>query len=164
MINESIPTHVAIIMDGNGRWAKKHGKKRSEGHLAGSKILKRLAIHAAKRGIKILSVFAFSTENFKRSEEEVTYLMDLLIKYFKKEIKTFQKYNIRVKISGRKDRLREDVLKAIDNVEDKTSKNTGGIGVGLTIVKSIIDLHQGTIEVRSELNKGSEFIVILPNL
>ena len=119
MINESIPTHVAIIMDGNGRWATKRGKKRSEGHLAGSKILKRLAIHAAKRGIKILSVFAFSTENFKRSEEEVTYLMDLLIKYFKKEIKTFQKYNIRVKISGRKDRLREDVLKAIDNVEDK---------------------------------------------
>lgn len=127
MINESIPTHVAIIMDGNGRWATKRGKKRSEGHLAGSMILKRLAIHAAKRGIKILSVFAFSTENFKRSEEEVTYLMDLLIKYFKKEIKTFQKYNIRVKISGRKDRLREDVLKAIDNVEDKTSKNTGGI-------------------------------------
>ena len=72
-------------------------------------------------------MFAFSTENFKRSEEEVTYLMDLLIKYFKKEIKTFQKYNIKVKISGRKDRLREDVLKAIDNVEDKTSKNTGGI-------------------------------------
>lgn len=80
-----------------------------------------------KRGIKILSVFAFSTENFKRSEEEVTYLMDLLIKYFKKEIKTFQNITLELKFQEEKDRLREDVLKAIDNVEDKTSKNTGGI-------------------------------------
>lgn len=123
----NIPTHVAIIMDGNGRWAKMRGKKRSEGHLEGSKTLKKLALHAIKKGVKVLSVFAFSTENFKRSEEEVTYLMDLLVKYFKKEAKTFLKYNIRVKVSGRRENLREDVLKAIDDIQEETKSSTGGV-------------------------------------
>ena len=73
-----IPTHVAIIMDGNGRWAQERGLKRSEGHKAGGKTLERLLMHAKKCGIKYLSVYAFSTDNFKRSQEEVDYLMDLL--------------------------------------------------------------------------------------
>ena len=79
----NIPNHVAIIMDGNGRWATKRGLKRSAGHLEGSKTLKKLVKHALKRGVKVLSVFAFSTENFKRSKEEVDYLMDLFVHMFK---------------------------------------------------------------------------------
>ena len=77
MENLKIPNHLAIIMDGNGRWAKQRGKKRSMGHLEGSKTLEDLAVYAVRRGIKVLSVYAFSTDNFKRSEDEVSYLMNL---------------------------------------------------------------------------------------
>ena len=124
---ESIPKHVAIIMDGNGRWATKRGKKRSEGHLEGAKTLELLSSYVLKKGVKILSVFAFSTENFKRSEEEVNYLMNLIIRYFKKKADTFNKNNIKVVVSGRKTRLRNDVLDAIDYIENYTKSNTGGI-------------------------------------
>ena len=122
-----MPNHVAIIMDGNGRWAKERGKVRSEGHFAGSKMIKRLTKHIFSKGIKILSIFAFSTENFKRSDEEVAYLMSLIIKYFKKEAPEFKKNNIKVVISGRKDRISDDVLRAIDYIEDYTKSNDGGI-------------------------------------
>ena len=74
-----IPTHVAIIMDGNGRWATNRGLKRSEGHKEGSKTLEKVAIHAINKGVKVLSVYAFSTDNFKRTKEEVDYLMNLFI-------------------------------------------------------------------------------------
>ncbi len=124
---ESIPNHVAIIMDGNGRWATQRGKKRSEGHLEGSKTLEQLSLYALKKGIKVLSVFAFSTENFKRSVEEVNYLMNLIIRYFKKKAKIFNENNIKVIISGRKINLREDVLKAIEYIQDYTKNNSGGI-------------------------------------
>ena len=124
---ENIPNHVAIIMDGNGRWATQRGKKRSEGHLEGSKTLERTAAYIFKKGVKELSVFAFSTENFKRSEEEVTYLMNLIIRLFKKKAEKFNKDNIKVVVSGRKTRLRKDVLKAIEYIENYTKQNTGGI-------------------------------------
>ena len=127
MNEEIVPKHVAIIMDGNGRWAKLRGKKRSEGHLEGSKNLEKLALHILKKGIKILSVFAFSTENFKRSKEEVDYLMNLLIKFFKKKAKKFNDNNIRVIISGRRENLRSDVLEAIDSIQKSTKNNNGGI-------------------------------------
>lgn len=127
MNEEIVPKHVAIIMDGNGRWAKLRGKKRSEGHLEGSKNLEKLALHILRKGIKILSVFAFSTENFKRSKEEVDYLMNLLIKFFKKKAKKFNDNNIRVMISGRRENLRSDVLEAIDSIQKSTKNNNGGI-------------------------------------
>ena len=78
-----IPNHVAIIMDGNGRWATNRGLKRSEGHKEGSKTLEKVAIHAINKGVKALSVYAFSTDNFKRTKEEVDYLMNLFILMFK---------------------------------------------------------------------------------
>ena len=127
MKDSILPTHVGIIMDGNGRWAKQRGKRRSEGHLEGSKILKRISKHIFDKGIRVLSVFAFSTENFKRSKEEVDYLMNLVVKYFKKEANEFKKNNIKVLISGRKDRLSDDVLNAIEYIESYTSDNDGGI-------------------------------------
>lgn len=119
--------HVAIIMDGNGRWATKRGLKRTEGHKEGSKTLEKIAIHAINRGVKVLSVYAFSTDNFKRTKEEVDYLMDLVILTFKTKFKSIDKEGIRVIFSGRKEPLREDVLSAMDELQEKTKNNTKGI-------------------------------------
>ena len=127
MDREIIPNHVAIIMDGNGRWAKKRNLPRSLGHKAGSENLKKLGLHIFKRGVRVLSVYAFSTENFKRSPEEINYLMNLFVKNFKKELNVFAENNIRVVFSGRKEPLRSDVLEAMDEVVEATKENTGGI-------------------------------------
>ena len=123
----NVPKHVAIIMDGNGRWAEKRGLKRSMGHLEGSKTLEKLAIHAIDMGVSILSVYAFSTDNFKRDEEEVKYLMDLVVKYFNTKFEKINKKGVRVIVSGRKENLRSDVVEAINNIEEKTKNNTAGI-------------------------------------
>ena len=122
----NIPNHVAIIMDGNGRWATARGLKRSAGHLEGSKVLEKTGLYILKKGVKLLSVFAFSTENFKRSKEEVDYLMNLFIEMFTKKCKSFHKNNIRVVFSGRKHPLREDVLEAMKKIEEETKDNTEG--------------------------------------
>ncbi len=123
----NVPNHVAIIMDGNGRWATKRGLKRSAGHLEGSKTLEKLAIHAQDMGVKVLSVYAFSCDNFKRDPEEVTYLMNLIVKYFNTKFEKIAKRGIKVLVSGRKTNLRPDVLEAIKNIEEKTKNNDKGI-------------------------------------
>ncbi len=122
-----IPRHVAIIMDGNRRWAKERGKRASAGHLQGSKTLKKTGMYIFSTGVKVLSVFAFSTENFKRSEEEVNYLMSLVIKVFNKSYVDFVKNGIRVVISGRKKGLQSEVLQAIDTIENQTKNGNNGI-------------------------------------
>ena len=119
--------HVGIIMDGNGRWAQARGLKRSEGHKAGFEAIKSLGKEVFKKGVKILSIFAFSTENFKRSEEEVNYLMNLFVKGFKELKKTYNEDNIKIVFSGRREPLRSDVLKSIDEITESTKDNTGGI-------------------------------------
>lgn len=126
MDDRKIPNHVAIIMDGNRRWATEKGKKPSMGHLQGSKTLEETGMYIFSTGVKYLSVFAFSTENFKRSEEEVTYLMDLLVKGFKTTCEKFVKNGIRVVISGRKTNLRSDILKAVEDIEERTMAGTNG--------------------------------------
>ena len=126
MENIKVPNHVAIIMDGNRRWAKEKGKSPSMGHLEGSKTLEKTGMYIFSTGVKYLSVFAFSTENFKREEEEVTYLMDLIIKGFKSTCSKFVKHGIRVVISGRKDNLRKDVLDTISEIEEQTKNGTVG--------------------------------------
>lgn len=127
MDNLNIPTHVGIILDGNRRWAKERGLKTSLGHKEGFNTLKILSKHAFKKGVKVLSVFAFSTENFKRSSEEVDYLMNLFLKAFKSSIKEFNQNNIKVVFSGRKEPLSDKVYSAMIELESKTSKNDGGI-------------------------------------
>ena len=120
---KKVPKHIAIIMDGNGRWAQERGKKRSDGHKKGAEMLEKLAIHAKNIGVEVLSVYAFSTDNFKRSNEEVDFLMDLLVKYFNKKLNFVIDEGVKVIISGRKDNLREDVIKAIDNITGRTKDN-----------------------------------------
>ncbi len=115
-----IPNHVGIIMDGNGRWATKRGLKRSAGHKAGVETIKKLCLHMADVGIKYASLYAFSTENFKRSEEEVNFLMDLFVLLFNKEMKSIVNRGVRVVFSGRREPLPEKVLKAMDKIVEET--------------------------------------------
>ena len=124
--NLKIPNHVAIIVDGNGRWAKEKGLPRSMGHDAGFKRLKEITSYAFNKGIKVVSVYVFSTENFKRSKEEVDHLMNLFVNGFKKD-KFYLKENIKVVFSGRKEPLRQDVLDAMDKIVSDTKDNAKGI-------------------------------------
>ena len=122
-----IPKHTAIILDGNGRWATEKGLKRTEGHKAGYENLLKLSKYILSTGTKYLSVFAFSTENFKRPIDEVNYLMNLFIKGFKRDSKYFMKENIQVVFSVRRDKLSQDVLNAMDSLEEMTKENDLGI-------------------------------------
>ena len=126
MDNIKIPEHVGIILDGNGRWAKERGLKRTAGHLAGYKNLLKLSKYVLDKGTKYLSVFAFSTENFNRPQEEVDYLMNLFIKGFNEDRGYFKKENIRVVFSGRRNKLSDKVLDAMDKMEEETKDNTLG--------------------------------------
>lgn len=127
MDNYKIPNHVSIIMDGNGRWATKRGLRRSEGHLEGSKTLEKLALYVFDKGVKYLSVYAFSTDNFKREQQEVDYLMNLFIKMFNTKMNKVIKKGIKIVFSGRKVNLRDDVLESMNNIEEKTKNNTNGV-------------------------------------
>lgn len=122
-----IPSHVGIIVDGNGRWAKKQGLSRSLGHKAGADNLEKISRYAMKCGVKYLSLYVFSTENFKRSKEEVDYLMDLFMNKFKLDAKKYNKENIKVVFSGRREPLSTGVLNTIDEVTKMTENNTGGV-------------------------------------
>ena len=122
-----VPSHVAIILDGNGRWAKERGLTRSMGHDAGFTNLKNISKYILSKGIKVLSVYAFSTENFKRSKDEVDYLMNIFTSKFKSCIKDFNKENIKVIFSGRDKPLPNKVLKAMKKLEEATKDNTKGI-------------------------------------
>lgn len=123
----NIPNHVGIIMDGNGRWATKRGLNRSLGHKEGAKTLEKLLNHIYKLGIKYVSIYAFSTENFKREKDEVDYLMDLFVKMFTVKKKMFIKNELKVLFSGRRNNLREDVVKGIEDLEDETKDFTKGV-------------------------------------
>ena len=120
-----IPNHIAIIMDGNGRWAKREGMPRTLGHRAGVKSLRKTLEHAGKIGVKYLTVFAFSTENWKRSSEEVGALMMLFRRYIKSEEKNLMEKNVKFVVSGSKKNISEDLLVVISNLEEKTKNNSG---------------------------------------
>jgi undecaprenyl diphosphate synthase len=119
--------HLAIIMDGNGRWAQKHGKSRTEGHKQGSKQLRNIAIKASKIGIKVLSVYAFSTENWSRPEKEVSFLMKLPKQFMDMYKGQFKDHDIRVVFSGRRDRFPKEVLSVMMEVEEKSLERNGMI-------------------------------------
>ena len=121
-----IPTHVGIIVDGNGRWAKERGLSRLKGHDAGFDNLRELVKYIHKRGVKYLSLYVFSTENFKRPKEEVDHLMDLFVIMYKRYRDDFAKNNIKVVFSGRDEPLPKKVIKARDELVELTKNNTGG--------------------------------------
>ncbi len=120
-----IPEHVAIILDGNGRWAKKRFLPRNVGHLEGAKTVEQIMDDADDLGIKYLTVYAFSTENWKRPDLEVKALMKLLRKYLVDSIERCAKNNVRIRVIGERSKLDEDIQKSISEVEEASATNTG---------------------------------------
>ncbi|MDU0939648.1 MAG: isoprenyl transferase [Clostridiales bacterium] len=120
-----IPVHVAVIMDGNGRWAQKRGEERTYGHAVGSEVVEQMVEIASDLGIRFFTVYAFSTENWKRSEKEVTVLFELFSIYLQRLMEKSTKNNVRCFVIGSRDGLSEDLLNVIDELEEKTKYNTG---------------------------------------
>lgn len=120
-----IPEHVAIILDGNGRWAKKRLMPRNMGHSQGAKVVEQICEDAWDLGIKYLTVYAFSTENWNRPEKEVRALMKLLRRYLVDCIERTSKNNMRVRVIGEKSRLADDIREAIEELERVSAANTG---------------------------------------
>lgn len=121
-----IPKHLGLILDGNRRWAKAKGLPTLEGHRQGAEAFKAVALAAFDRGIEYVSAYTFSTENWQRTEEEVGYLMKLLIKAVEKHLKTFHEANIKIVVLGRREGLDKNVLKAVEKTESLTKSNTRG--------------------------------------
>ena len=122
---DKLPSHVAIIMDGNGRWARKHKLSVSKGHRQGTETLREIIRHTDDLGIQALSLYAFSTENWKRSEEEVAALMQLILDFFASEIDELDAKNVRILILGDKGALPEKQRETLKEAERRTERNTG---------------------------------------
>ncbi len=120
-----LPEHIGVIMDGNGRWAKKRGLPRSAGHRAGADALKKIVTEANNLGVKYITVYAFSTENWKRPKEEVDYLMSLLLDYLKNAEKTLAGKDVVIRAIGSRKELSREIREQIVKTEDFTKNNTG---------------------------------------
>ncbi|TLS37362.1 isoprenyl transferase [Pseudalkalibacillus caeni] len=125
ILPEKIPNHVAIIMDGNGRWAKKRGLPRIAGHREGVKVVKKIVRKANGLGIKTLTLYAFSTENWKRPKDEVDFLMKLPEQFLINYLPELVEQNVQVQIMGEKDQLPGHTLKAVSEAVEQTKNNTG---------------------------------------
>lgn len=150
----NIPNHVGIILDGNGRWAKQRNKSRSEGHKAGYDNLKKLSVYILNKGVKYLSIYVFSTENFKRSAEEVGFLMNLIVTKFKKDSKYFMDNNVKVVFSGSREGLRKDVLEATDYLTNLTKNNTNGILNVCLNYGSRLEIEDMTKKIAKQVKDG----------
>ena len=149
MINNSnFPQHLAIIMDGNGRWAKEQGLQRTAGHKQGAKVVRHITEHCAKIGIKYLTLYAFSTENWSRPKLEVEYLMRLLNEYLEKEIETYQKNNIRFKAIGDLSKFSKKLQNTIEKTQELTKNNTA--------LTQILALNYGS---RDEITRAVQKLV-----
>lgn len=144
----NFPKHIAIIMDGNGRWAKERGLNRTAGHEEGAKVVREITTHANNIGIKYLTLYAFSTENWSRPKLEVEFLMKLLEKYLKNELPVYLENGVRFKAIGDLSKFSKSLQKVILNTEEKT-KN----GVGLT---QVLALNYGS---RDEITRAVKKLV-----
>ncbi|MCI8541523.1 MAG: isoprenyl transferase [Erysipelotrichaceae bacterium] len=124
-MKEKMPAHIAIIMDGNGRWARKRGLPRTAGHKQGAQTIRSIAIACNERGVKVLSVYAFSTENWKRPQDEVDYLCKLPRFFFNRYMEELIKNNIQVRFLGEIERFPEDTRNVILSAVEKTKHNSG---------------------------------------
>lgn len=124
-MNLFVPKHIAIMMDGNGRWGKEHGVTRSEGHYAGAKTMQNIIDASIEMDIKILTLYAFSSENWSRPENEVSYLMQLPIRFFKQKLPDFIKRNIKILVSGNLSELPEQTRNVLVKAMEQTKENDG---------------------------------------
>lgn len=121
-----VPEHIGFIIDGNRRWAKKHGIPTYEGHLAGYNALKEVALATLDAGVKYMSIYIFSTENWKRSQEEIKGLMSLVLRLFTTDAAMFDKHDIRLRVLGSREGLNKKINEAIDALENRTAHNKAG--------------------------------------
>jgi undecaprenyl diphosphate synthase len=121
-----VPKHVGYIVDGNRRWARKHGLPSYEGHLAGYNAIQEVALATFNSGVEFVSAYIFSTENWKRSEDEVNKLMGLVLKLLTSDLPLFDKNNIKLRVLGSRENVNDRILKAIDSAEAQTANNTAG--------------------------------------
>ena len=148
-----LPAHVAIIMDGNGRWAKKRGLPRTAGHVTGAKVFRNIVRHCEARGVGYVTVYAFSTENWKRPPEEVTAIMNLLRDYLKESLRDFKTENIRVRFLGDRAPLSEDIRQLMEEAEESTAHKTG---MCLNIALNYGGRHELTTAMRAMAQKVKE--------
>ena len=116
-----LPVHIGFIMDGNGRWAQEQGLSRTEGHKKGSEVAHQIIMHAQKRGIKVVTLYAFSTENWKRPKTEIKVLLDLFRKYMNEDIRELQEKKVRVSFIGDREKFPSDMVKRMNEIERETS-------------------------------------------
>lgn len=126
MTDQIIPNHVGFIVDGNRRWAKKHGLPSYEGHLAGYNAIQEVAQATFDIGVKYVTAYCFSTENWKRSKDEVKKIMGLALRLFTSDLPILDKNNIKLIVLGSRDNISSRIIKAIDNAEAQTANNTAG--------------------------------------
>ena len=122
---DNIPNHIGIIMDGNGRWAKKRLQPRVMGHKAGMDALQKVTIEASQLGVKVLTVYAFSTENWSRPQDEVKFIMNLPVEFFNKYVPELDKNNVRILTIGDNSRLPKETLDALEKAVEQTKHNSG---------------------------------------
>ena len=163
MINNNLPNHVAIIMDGNGRWAQKRHLPRTQGHVEGVKRVQEIIFAADDAGIKVLTLFTFSTENWTRPQNEVTMIMRTLITVINSKIEVLHKKNIKFQIIGRPEGVPESVMKTINAAITMTKNNTGmrlnmafNYGSRLEILDAVTNIAKAVKEGRLELDQINE--------
>jgi len=167
-----IPKHVGFIVDGNRRWARQRGLSTYEGHIAGYNIVHEIAIAAFDSGVEFVSAYIFSTENWKRSEDEVGKLMGLVLKLLTSDLSIFDSKNIKLRILGSRERLSKSILKAIGKAEAKTANNTAGTlalcfnyGGQLEIVDAVKKIVQSGIlvdDITTELIENNLYAPEIP--
>jgi len=147
----SLPKHVAIIMDGNGRWAKRRKLNRSQGHIEGVKRVEEIIGEASEMGIKVLTLYTFSTENWKRPPQEILILMRLLTQVLNKKTKQLVEKNIKFQIIGRESGIPQEVLKRIKETIEKTKNNTG-------MILNMAFNYGGRIEILDAVKKVAQAV------
>ncbi|MFU2204203.1 isoprenyl transferase [Streptococcus hyovaginalis] len=159
LILDKIPNHIGIIMDGNGRWAKKRLQPRIMGHKAGMDALQKVTIAASDLGVKVLTVYAFSTENWSRPDDEVNFIMDLPVEFFDKYVPELDKNKVRIQMIGDQSRLPQATQKALEKALEQTKHNSGLIlnfalnyGGRAELVDTMRELAQDVLDAR--LNPG----------
>ena len=163
---DRIPNHIGIIRDGNGRWAKKRMQPRVMGHKAGMDALQKVTIAASDLGVKVLTVYAFSTENWSRPKDEVKFIMNLPVEFFDKYVPELHKNNVRVQVIGETNRLPENTFDAMERACEKTKHNSGLIlnfalnyGGRAEITNAIKAIAQEVLEAKLNLGDISEDLI-----
>lgn len=153
-VTSSLPQHVAIIMDGNGRWAKKRFLPRVAGHRAGLEAARQVVKNCAKRNIKVLSLFAFSSENWRRPAQEVGYLMELFLTSLEREVSMLHENNVQLRFIGDRSRFNETLFNKISEVEKMTSNNTGMVLIIAADYGGQWDICQAVQKLAKEVELG----------